>query len=280
MPRRRPPGPLAAVALLLLLPAGPAAAQDEPIELADDPFEITDPIAARPGEVELSIAGFHERARRGRYRGTTGSEVEMEAGVAPRLEFRVGQGGAYGNLETRRRLDAAGEEAGERQVWGGTTRVGALYQLGSGRGAWPAIGLLGRVQTIYGPGRPSYEAEAIALIGKTLRRGRGGLPLGMHLNLGLVNRFDPLPEERANRLFFNLSVGQAVTRDTAVVLSYAQEQQERGQGDYRLVQAGLRHRLAGSGTVLGLAFGTGLGRDSPRFQLAFAVGFSLATGGW
>src|SRR5918997_1978493 len=134
---------MAAAALLPILAAAPSAAQDEPIELADDPFEITDPIAPRPGEAELAAFGFYERARRGRTRDTVGAEIEAEFGVAPRLEPRLGKAGAYGNLETRRRLDAAapdrtpgvpgggggvgGEETGA--AWGGATRLGLLYQL-------------------------------------------------------------------------------------------------------------------------------------------------------
>ena len=55
----------------------------------------------------------------------------------------------------------------------------------------------------------------------------------------------------------------------------AREQQERGQRDFSLVQFGLRHRLPGGRTVLGLAAGVGTNRDSPRFELAFAVQWSF-----
>lgn len=254
----------------------PAAAQDEPLTLADDPFEITDPIAAPPGEAELSVVGIYERARRGRHRGTVALQTEFEAGVFPGLAFRIGQEGAYGNLQTRRRLDAADSgETGDSNTpaWGGATRIGALYQIADGSGVLPAIGLLGRVRAIYGPGRPAQEGDLVALFGKTL--GRGERPLGINLNLGWTALFAPLPGERAGRYFVNASVGQAVARDTVLVLTYVREQQERGERDFSLVQAGIRHRLERGGPVLGVALGAGIGRDSPAFQIGFAVQWSF-----
>jgi hypothetical protein len=262
--------------LLSLLMPFIAAAQHEPLTLADDPFEITDPLAASPGEAELSIVGIYERARRGRHRGTVALQSEFEAGVATGLAFRIGQEGAYGNLQTRRRLDAAapmeGSE-GRAPAWGGATRIGALYQIAEDRGTMPAIGLLGRVRAVYGPGRPTQEADVVALFGKTL--GSGERPLGINMNLGWTRPFDPLPGERTGRYFVNASVGQAFTRDSVLVLTYVREQQERGERDFQLVQAGIRHRLGADGPVLGLAVGAGLGRDSPAFQLGLAVQWSF-----
>jgi hypothetical protein len=49
--------------------------------------------------------------------------------------------------------------------------------------------------------------------------------------------------------------------------------------DHSLIQAGFRHRLAGSGIVLDLAAGAGLNRDTPHFQVAFAVQWALSQGG-
>ena len=273
-----------ATPLLLLSAAAPAAAQDEPITLADDPFEITDPIAAPPGEAELAAVGSYTRARRGSVRGTGGVETELEVGVAPRLSLRMGQIGAYGNLEVRRRLGfsvqgtgadvGAGGDASSDSVqqayWGGATRFGALYQITEERGAVPTIGVLGRGRVIYGPGRPSYETDLAALFGKTFTPA-GKLPLGLNLNLGWVARIDPLPGERPSRTFVNASVRQAVALNTALVATYAREQQERGQRDFSLVQVGLRQRLPGGRTVLGLAVGFGTNRDSPRYEVAFAV---------
>ncbi|MBD0270402.1 MAG: hypothetical protein ICV73_00610 [Acetobacteraceae bacterium] len=271
---------------LLLSPAAPAAAQEEPITLADDPFEITDPVTAPPGEAEMAVVGSYTRARRGRVRDTAGGDTELELGVAPRFSLRLGQTGAYGNLDVRRRLGfasaaegpLASDDGGERAYWGGSTRLGALYQIAEERGAVPAVGLLGRARMIYGPGRPAYETDLAALVGKTFARD-GGLPFGVNLNLGWVARIDPLPGERPSRYFLNASFGQAVRHDTALVATYAREQQERGQRDFSLLQVGVRHRLRSGRTVLGLAGGFGTNRDSPRFELAFAVQWSFGAGG-
>ena len=124
---------------------------------------------------------------------------------------------------------------------------------------------------VYGPGRPAYEADAAALFGKTFAGGAAGLPPGLNLNLGGVMRVDPLPGERPGRFFVNASVGQAVAHDMAVVLTYARERQERGQRDFSLVQVGVRRRLPGGRAVVGLALGVGTNRDSPRFEVAFAL---------
>jgi hypothetical protein len=263
--------------------AAPAAAQEEPITLADDPFEITDPVTAPPGEAELAVVGSYTRARRGRVRDTGGADTELEIGIAPRFSLRLGQTGAYGNLDVRRRLGFAStaeggnasDDGGERASWGGSARLGALYQIAEERGAVPAIGLLGRARMIYGPGRPAYEADIAALLGKTFAGGAAGFPFGVNLNLGYVARIDPLPGERPNRYFVNASLGQAIRYDTALVATYAREQQERGQRDFSLVQLGVRHRLPNGRTVLGFAGGFGTNRDSPRFELAFAVQWSF-----
>ncbi|WP_207537814.1 hypothetical protein [Sabulicella rubraurantiaca] len=269
-----------AAALVLTMPA---LASDEPIELADDPFEITDPLAAAPGSAELAIVGVYERARTGSWRGTTSLEAEMEVGVAPGLEFRIGQLAAYGNLETRRRLDSSvseevGGSGGRIPAWGGLTRLGLLYEVSGGPGAWPAMGVLARLRAVYGPGRPGQEADFVALIGRTLIGGER--PFGVHLNLGWTTRFDPLPGERPHRWFVNASVGQGITRDTALVVTYAREQGERGERDYEIIQAGIRHRLSASGPVLGLAIGAGLNRDSPAFQVGLAAQWAFSLPGW
>ncbi|WFT83433.1 hypothetical protein QA634_17055 [Methylobacterium sp. CB376] len=268
------------IALLALLSwSGVAVAQDASITLADDPFEITDPRANAPGEANLSIIGSYERAAQGRVRSTFGAESEYSIGIVPDLDFRVGQTGAYGNLDIRRRLGTvstdpqSAEGTSERAALGGTTRFGALYQLSKESGALPTIGLVGRVRALYGPGRVAYDAEAVVLFGKTLAPGE--LPLGISLNLGWAGRLNPQQGERPNRYLVNASVGQAVTRDTALVATYAREQQDRGDADFSLVQVGVRHRLREQRAILGIAAGFGLNRDTPQFQLAVAVQWEL-----
>ena len=104
-------------------------------------------------------------------------------------------------------------------------------------------------------------------------------PLAVHLNLGWVACLDPLPGERPNRYLLNASTGKTVSHDTALVVTYVREQEERGESDFSLIQARIRHRLSGSQTVFGLAAGAGFGRDSPSFHIAFAVQWNLGGGG-
>lgn len=284
--------PLGRLALALLLPlADDARAQrggeDEPISLADDPFEITDPIAARPGTAEFSLITGHDRARRGRWRGAQDAEAQLALGVAPGLEARFGQSVGYGRLENDRRLDlsdpggfaegpgvggAGARDRSDKPLWGGATQIGALYQLNEAGGPWPTASLLQRFRTAYSARRTGYESETLLLLGHTL--GGGRRPLGLSLNLGWVQIINPNPGERAGRYFVSASVGQAVARDTALVVTYTREQQDFRQRDFDLLQLGVRHRLP-SGTVLGAAAGVGLTRDSPRFQIGVAAQWSL-----
>lgn len=266
--------------LIWLALPGLSAAQDEPITLADDPFEVTDPRATPLGTAVFSLVGSYERAARGRFRDTYGAETEMGLGVAPNLDLRLGQVGAYGNLDVRRRLGTFGDGPGTfqgegRAALGGTTRLGALYQVSDDRAGVPAVGLLGRVRALYGPGGTAYDTDVVALFSKTLRD--GPLPLGISVNVGLASRLDPRPGERPHRAFVNASIGQSISRDTALVATYAREQQERGDQDFSLVQVGLRHRLRDRKAVLGLAAGFGLNRDSPQFQVAAAVQWEIST---
>lgn len=186
---RRCPFLLCLLAVLALLAAPAAAqaddaAQAERFTLADDPFEITDALAAGPGEAELAIVGIYERARRGAYRSTFALDTEAQLGVARGLEIRLGQISAYGNLETRGSPDtsAATGANGAGPAWGGATRLGTLYQITDGRGPLPVASMLGRVRTVYGPGTPSYEGDVVALLGKTL--GTGSRAVGINLDLG------------------------------------------------------------------------------------------------
>ncbi len=273
----------------LVLVAAPAAAQEgagaeaEQLVLAADPFETTDPLAAKPGEAELAFIGIYERARQGAYRDTGAVATEIQLGVAPRLEIRFGQLGAYGNLQTRGRPATSGATGtdpsqgnGAGPAWGGSTRLGFLYQITEERGAVPVISLLGRVLSVYGPGTPSHEGEVAALFGKTL--GSGARAVGLNLNLGWTTRFAPLPGERPNQYSFTAAVGTGVSRDTVVVLSHARRQQERGERDFSLVEVGVRHRFADDWPILGFAIGAGTTRDTPALLVSFAAQWSFGAG--
>jgi hypothetical protein len=54
-------------------------------------------------------------------------------------------------------------------------------------------------------------------------------------------------------------------------MTYAREQQERGEVNFALLQMGVRHRLSDQRANLGLAAGLGPSRNSPALQIAFAV---------
>ncbi|GJD97989.1 hypothetical protein [Methylobacterium iners] len=275
---RFPPAAVIALHIGLLGP-GIATAQDEPITLADDPFEITDPNATPVGEAVFAIGGSYERAPSGRVRNTYGAETEIGFGIAPDLDLRIGQSGAYGNLDIGRRLgtiasgQSEGVVRGGRAELGGVTQLGSLYQVSREQGAAPAVGLLGRVRALYGPEGTAYETDAIALFGKTLVEGER--PLGISLNAGLISRIDPGPSDRPHRYLVNVSVGQAISRDTALVASYAREQQERGDQDFSLAQIGLRHRLRSQKAIVGVAIGFGLNQDTPQYQVAVAVQWEI-----
>ncbi len=245
----------------MLMPAGRGLAQDE-VSIAEDPFDITSPSATPPGEVEVTVGGTYERARRGRDRGTYGGEVEIEAGIAPGLELRLGQRGLYGRAAPRNDEETA-------PSWGGSTRLGLRWEVAEERGLLPAFSLLGEVRSDYGESRPVYEFDTVALFGKRLIE--GDRPVSAYLNLGWTTRPDPLPGERPGRYTVAAALGQAVTPDTVIVAAYIREQQERGERDSNLIQAGFRHRLPDNRTTLGVAIGAGLGRDSPRLQIGVAL---------
>lgn len=272
--------------LVAIAPVGaqePVGEETEQLIFADDPFETTDPLAAKPGEAELAIIGIYERARQVAYRDTGAIATEIQLGLAPRLELRFGQLGAYGNLQTRGRpanSGATGADSsqgnGAGPAWGGSTRLGLLYQITEELGAVPVVSVLGRVRSVYGPGTPSHEGEVTVLFGKTL--GSGARAVGLNLNLGWTTRFAPLPGERPNQYSFTSAVGTGVSRDAVVVLSYARRQQERGERDFSLVEVGVRYRFADNWPVLGFAVGAGTTRDTPALLVSFAAQWSFGAG--
>ena len=73
-----------------------------------------------------------------------------------------------------------------------------------------------------------------------------------------------------NLLFLNAAIGRAITSNAVVMLAYARGQQEHGERDLSIVEAGIRYRF-GDGPVLGAAIGLGTTRDSPSLQVSFGV---------
>ncbi len=272
---------LGRAAALGVLAAGTAFAETQPLALADDPFEVSDPLVARPGEAELNVVGLHERARSGTYRGTSAFDSELQLGVAPRLEIRIGQLGAYGNLDLRGRpatLEAMGSSTSSGvPAAGGATRLGALYQVTDEAGAVPVTSILGRVRTLYGRDRPAYEGDLFVLLGYAI--GPESRPIGLNLNLGYTSRFNPIRGERPGLYSISGTVGQGLSRNTVAVLGYVRRQQERGERDFSLVEVGLRQRFTEEAPILGVAAGFGTNRDSPRWRLSIAAQWSFGGGG-
>ena len=270
------------LATAILLAAGAAgAAETQPLAVADDPFEITDPLAARPGEAELNVVGTYQRDRSGPYRGLGAIDSEWQMGVARRLEIRIGQSGAYGNIGLRGRpgtLEAAGFDPSLGvPATGGATRLGALYQLTDENGPLPVISILGRVRTIYGRDRPAHEADLFALVGASF--GTPDRPFGFNLNIGGVQRFNPIRGERPATYAISTTVAQGLSRDTLAVAGYVRRQQERGERDFSLVEIGLRHRISEDAPIFGLALGFGTNRDTPRWRLSIAAQWSFGGDG-
>jgi len=259
----------------VLAAGGGAHAESQPLALADDPFEITDPLVSKPGEAELNVVGLHERARSGSPRGTSALDSELQLGVAPRLEIRLGQLGATGQADPRGRpatLEAMGAGGGGSSTRG-ATRLGALYQVTDEAGALPVTAILGRVRTLYGRDRPAYEGDLFALFGYAI--GPESRPIGLNLNLGWTTRFNPILGERPGLYSVSATLGQGLSRDTVAVVGYVRRQQERGERDFSLVEIGMRQRLSDGWPVLGLAAGFGTNRDSPRWRVSLAAQWSF-----
>ena len=66
-----------------------------------------------------------------------------------------------------------------------------------------------------------------------------------------------------------------MSAEKSTELSVERRQQDHGELDQTLVQAGLWHRLGGDGAILGLGAGFGIGRDSPSFVLALTAKWTI-----
>lgn len=256
MPRR-----LAAVLLPLAALAIGAASASEPDWIAEDPAGITGPGVVPVGEAAVNFGFGQTQARSGRARGTSTGTVEVEAGIAPRLDLRFAQSLARGRAGDR--LDEA-----EAPAWGGLSQLGLRVELAEQQAWLPAIGLLALARTEYGSFRPMQEVEGVALFAAALQDGPN--PLTAHLNIGWATRLDPEPGERPGRYGIAAALSQAVTPATLVGLTWLNQQGERGEHDENVLLASARHRLADN-LILGAEIGTGVGAEGP----AFVAGLSL-----
>jgi hypothetical protein len=255
-----------AALLAATLAATSARAEDEP--LLEDPVGLLGPAPTPVGGYTVTLGGGYARARNGPNRDTFGGSLESEAGILPGLDLRFSQGLGYGNAAPYP-LDAA------QRVWGGSTALGLRWQfLEEDDGLRPALGVFGAVSTDYGEtSRPSQAGLAQALLSKTLIG--GARPVALYLNAGWSELFSPQPGERAGRYAFAAGVAHSLALNTSVALSYSLSQQDRGERDEKIVSAGLWHRLAPGGPILGLGLGAGIGRDSPSVQAGVTLKWLL-----
>lgn len=255
----------AAFVLGVALAAAPAAAQ-QPEPLLEDPVGLTGVEPVSPGSYTITFSGSWERARSGRRPNTYGGGIEAEIGLVRGLDLLIQQLGSYG------RAAPYGDET-TAPNWGGESQAGLRWQLLE-EGDWtPSFGVFGAVGTAYGQSRPATDLGALALFGKTLLG--GARPVALLLNAGWTQRLDPEPGERAGRYLFAGGLAHSISQDSSVALSVERQQQDHGEQDQTLVQAGLSHQLGGGGPILGLGAGFGIGRDSPSFVLGLTATWTI-----
>jgi len=255
----RLPLPAAAAAIL----ACPTAWAQR-VQPLGEPLEIEDAILTEQGELELQGAAIYERLRndsRGRNQWPT--QLQIQAGIARRLEGRISVEDAFGNSEEARE--------------GGAVRLGLFYRFTELRpGPVPALGMLVEAGLPYGPGGRSTQTT---VIGAASWETPGSNPLSFHLNLGWLARPDPSPEERPHRYRVAVALTQALSPDTVLLAAYRRDQQERGERDLNLVLAGIRTRITPD-TTLGLVGGVGIGQDSPELHIGLGIERQFSLGAW
>jgi hypothetical protein len=254
---------IALLPLAALTVAVPAAADEDWI--AEDPAGITGPATVPPGEATVNFSFGYDRARSGRARGTSTGMVEVEAGIAPRIDLRFAQ--ALGRGRAGERLDEA-----EAPAWGGLSQLGLRLEMAEQQGWLPAVGLLALARTEYGSFRPMQEVEGVALFATALQDGPN--PLTAHLNIGWATRLDPEPGERPGRYGIAAALSRAVTPATQVGLTWLNQQGERGEHDENVLLASVRHRLA-ENLILGAEIGTGVGPEGPAFVATLSLKWIL-----
>ena len=247
------------MASILVFAAPIAHAESEP--LLEDPFGIIGPAATPVGGQTTTLGLNFTRSRHKTNRDLYNGSVEAEAGLVRGLDLRFSQNLEYGPAAPYPRDEAA-------RLWGGYTQMGLRWQLTEEDGWRPALGVFGALQTSYGEtSRPSENGQILALLSKTIIE--GPRPLAFLLNAGWSELFNPEPRERAGRYQAAMALAQSVAQNTSLGLTYAVDQQDRGQNDKNTITAGIWHRLGDSGPILSAGAGAGIGDDSPRF-LVFA----------
>lgn len=247
--------PLMLACAMLALSAAPAAAQQDPMTPgAGSPFSIRDAFTQDRGALQLEAGLGYQRGRDDTDRFDP--QPGLKYGLTDALELRLGSSYALGN--------ASGTDRG--------AVAGGLQWRLADEGAWtPAVALLGEVSLPFGAGDEGTLTELTAIASRTTGRGPGAW--GLHLNGGWLARPDPGGDERRHGHRFGAAVSHVVERDTALVLAYVQEAQDRGERDLSLIEAGVNRRFGDAS--LALVAGARLNDDSPRFQLTIEVSFGF-----
>ncbi|MBY0330919.1 MAG: hypothetical protein K2X49_09625 [Acetobacteraceae bacterium] len=251
-----------AALLAAALPAlGPGAARAADHANLDEglPLQLRDAYPITRGSIEAQGLFRYDRGRSGDGRDAYRLEPRIEWGA-----FRNGQ------VTFRVPYTAGNSEARSGRGFAG---AGLLYNFNQERIFLPAFALEGEVaQRFGGRGGTGTETTLWGIATKTI----GGYRVRrISLNLGWIHRFDADPDERRNQYVFVAGYHQAIGPDTTLVLDYVRRQQERGERDANILEAGLRYQLDPR-TVLSAGVGAGIGRDSPAVRVVFGIQHNLS----
>jgi len=240
---------------------GPVAARAADHSNLDEglPVQLRDAYPIARNSIEAQGLLRYDRARSGNGRDALRLEPRIEWGAFRngQVSFRVPY--TVGNSEDRSGRGFAG--------------AGLLYNLNQEGVLLPAFALEGEVAERFGGrGGTGTETTLWGIATKTL----GGYRLRRaSLNVGWVHRFDPAPEERRDQYVIVVGYHQAIGPDATIVLDYVRQQQERGERDANIVEAGIRYQLDPL-TVLSFGVGAGIGRDSPRYRAVIGIQRTLS----
>jgi hypothetical protein len=243
--------------LATTLPAA-ARAEDDAEPAAGAPFSVGDAYTSDAGQFQLQGTFGYERARGGREGFTPGATLKY--GLNDRMELSLD--GAYG----------LGNDSGVNL---GSIGPALTWRLADQEGWRPTLSLSLGAAMPFGPGRGGWGTELGAATSWVTGSGTGHW--GLHLNAGFLATIDPLPGERPNGYLFGGAISHVLNPQTVLVAAYAQQTQDEGERDLRLVEAGVIRNLTET-LSLGLAAGAGVNRDSPRLRLTAALTYSFGTG--
>ncbi|MFC7736992.1 hypothetical protein ACFQX4_14285 [Roseomonas sp. GCM10028921] len=237
----------------LLFAAGLGAAPAAAVE-PDDldlflPSTLQDAFAGQPGEAEAQLGLRYDR-RRGK----------DELRIFPQYQISPADGLLL-NLSLPYTV-GSGERANE-----GEAGIGFFYNLNREKGWLPAFAVAVEADTPVGPGDRGTQVQVTGIATRSID---AAAHRRIHVNASWSVRFAPSAEERHQPYRLVAGYSQLLSPQTAFILDYVRERQERGEHDSNVVELAFRHRLAERVTV-GFGAGAGIGHDSPRYRLLFSV---------